>query len=332
VLAQTFADVEVVVVDDGSTDDSVAAARAVSDGRVRIVGQNAVGPAAARRSGVERAHGRWIALLDPDDEVAPGWLARLGRLVDTTDAVLVSCGGEQLHDDGSATAIGPTPLRTGHTEALVCFRPGAFAVRRDLLLADGVTDLSTLGGAEEHTHGDPLVAVGARLLAHIDQLGLHVAATPEQLVRWNASPVEATPDGESLRLRWALQSLDASARTPIPDAKLIVRSATIGAIAAVRLGDHHEARRLFRLARNVTPESPRLWARWLVGCVPPLASRVWAATEPQRDTDDEHAAVQEHAAAGGPVEDQLGPAADPAVIPDGIAAVPMATATSEVDQ
>ena len=53
VLAQTFADVEVVVVDDGSTDDSVAAARAVSDGRVRIVAQDAAGPAAARRSGVD---------------------------------------------------------------------------------------------------------------------------------------------------------------------------------------------------------------------------------------------------------------------------------------
>ena len=157
VLAQTFADVEVVVVDDGSTDDSVAAARAVSDGRVRIVAQNAVGPAAARRSGIERAHGRWVALLDPDDEVAPGWLARLGRLADATGAVLVSCGGEQLHDDGSATTIGPTPLRAagtpdrGSTPTSACFRPGAFAVRRDLMLADGVMEPPGPDGIETAT-------------------------------------------------------------------------------------------------------------------------------------------------------------------------------------
>ncbi len=337
VLAQTFADVEVVVVDDGSTDDSVAAARAVSDGRVRIVAQNAAGPAAARRSGVERAHGRWIALLDPDDEVAPGWLARLGRLVDATDAVLVSCGGEQLHDDGSSTTIGPAPLRAGRTTdprnapVLACFRPGAFAVRRDLLLADGVMHLATFDGADDPDpdpdpgHGDSLVAVGSRLVAHIDRLGLQIAATPEPLVRWNAPPAEATPEGEQLRLRWALQSLDASSRTPIPDAELLVRSATVGAIAAVRLGDHHEARRLFRLARKVTPESPRLWARWLVSCVPPLASRVWAPVEPSPGAGEGPCADE------GTVEAGEGPGEEHSTANAGIAVLRTASAGAEVD-
>ena len=55
VLAQTFAGLEVVVVDDGSTDDSVAAARAVADGRVRIVRQEAAGLESARRSGASGA-------------------------------------------------------------------------------------------------------------------------------------------------------------------------------------------------------------------------------------------------------------------------------------
>lgn len=235
VLAQTFAALEVIVVDDGSTDHSVAAALAVSDGRVRIVDGGGAGAEAARRSGVAAARGRWVAFVDPDDEVAPGWLARLGRLADATGAVLVSCGGEQVHADGSTTLLGPSA------------RPGGFAVQRDVLL--GFADWRP------------------------------VATTPEPLVRWNDPVPSDVVDAGQLQLRWALQSLDALARTPIPDPELMVRSATAGAIAAVRLGDHRRARRLFRLARGVAPERPRVWARWALSWVPPVAQRVWATED-----------------------------------------------------
>jgi hypothetical protein len=271
VLAQTFASVEVVVVDDGSTDDSVAAARAVADGRVRIVRQDPAGVEAARRSGVERSHGRWILVLDPDDEVAPGWLARISRLVDSTGAVLVSCGGEQVHADGSATVVAPTAVGDPADRVLACFRPGAFAVRRDLLAAVG-----SFGGPDGT---ETLAQVGERLVRAVLDDGSTMVSTPEALVRWNEPSAEDSPCGEYLRLRWALQSLDALARTPIPDAELMVRSATIGGIAAVRLGEHREARRLFALARGVAPDVPRLWARWAVSCVPPVAARVWAPIE-----------------------------------------------------
>jgi hypothetical protein len=298
VLAQTFAGLEVVVVDDGSTDDSVAAARAVADGRVRIVRQEAAGLESARRSGVERSHGRWVALLDPDDEVAPGWLARIGRLIESTGAVLVSCGGEQVHIDGSATTVSPSPAGTGDEGVLACFRPGAFAVRRDLLEAVG-----SFGG--EHGE-DSLATVGERVVGEVLARGLPIVATPEPLVRWNEPSAEASPCGEYLRLRWSLQSLDALARTPIPDAELMVRSATIGGVAAVRLGDHREARRLFALARGVSPDVPRLWARWAVSCVPPLATRVWAPleAEPVETEPVEPDEVEAGAAGPAPVEVQ----------------------------
>lgn len=291
VLAQTFAGVEVVVVDDGSTDDSVAAARAVADGRVRIVRQEAAGLDAARRSGVERSHGRWIALLDPDDEVTPGWLARIGRLVDATGAVLVSCGGEQVHADGSTTVVAPSLVGPADDGVLACFRPGAFVVRRDLLEAVGQVDP---GDGE-----DSLAVVGARLVRRVLDDDATIVSTPEALVRWNEPSAEDSPCGEFLRLRWALQSLDALARTPIPDAALMVRSATIGGVAAVRLGEHREARRLFALARSVAPDVPQLWARWAVSCLPPVARRVWAPL------DDEPAPVEPDAQdpASAPVED-----------------------------
>jgi teichuronic acid biosynthesis glycosyltransferase TuaG len=71
VLAQTFTDFEVIVVDDCSTDSTLEVVRAIAerDSRVRTVRlpRNKGGPAGPRNEGVRQARGRWIAFLDADD-------------------------------------------------------------------------------------------------------------------------------------------------------------------------------------------------------------------------------------------------------------------------
>lgn len=78
-LAQTYQDIEVVIVDDGSTDEtrSVAERLAVQDARVKVVGQKNQGPAEARRAGFEASGGDYIAYLDADDELLPDAVAFL---------------------------------------------------------------------------------------------------------------------------------------------------------------------------------------------------------------------------------------------------------------
>lgn len=72
-LAQTYANIEVVIVDDGSTDDTtlIADDLAAQDHRVRVVHQSNQGPAEARRTAFKASTGDYIAYLDADDELLP---------------------------------------------------------------------------------------------------------------------------------------------------------------------------------------------------------------------------------------------------------------------
>jgi glycosyltransferase involved in cell wall biosynthesis len=67
VLRQTFYDFEVVIVDDGSTDNTAEWADSVNDERIRIIRQPNQGTQAARNTGILAARGEYIALLDNDD-------------------------------------------------------------------------------------------------------------------------------------------------------------------------------------------------------------------------------------------------------------------------
>lgn len=75
VLHQTFNDYEIVIVNDGSTDNSVAEVEKVHDIRIRLINQQNAGVSAARNRGIEEAKGDLIAFLDADDEWKPEYLA-----------------------------------------------------------------------------------------------------------------------------------------------------------------------------------------------------------------------------------------------------------------
>jgi len=75
---QLYDDFEVIVVDDASTDQSAAVVSAFADPRLRLLRQpENRGPCPTRNAGIAQARGAWILLLDSDDELLPGALARI---------------------------------------------------------------------------------------------------------------------------------------------------------------------------------------------------------------------------------------------------------------
>jgi glycosyltransferase involved in cell wall biosynthesis len=107
VAAQSFRDLEVIVVDDASSDDSVALARAALAAtglphQVVPLARNG-GPAVARNTGVAAARGTYVAFLDADDLWLPGKLAAQVRIMDADPRVtLCGCQATWVNSDGQA--------------------------------------------------------------------------------------------------------------------------------------------------------------------------------------------------------------------------------------
>ncbi|MFN3301364.1 MAG: glycosyltransferase family 2 protein, partial [Sediminibacterium sp.] len=74
VLAQTYPPLEIIVVDDGSTDNGPERVLKFNDPRIILIRQENRGPGAARNTGLARAKGKYIAFLDADDEWLPNFL------------------------------------------------------------------------------------------------------------------------------------------------------------------------------------------------------------------------------------------------------------------
>ena len=106
VLNQSFDDIEVIVVDDGSTDDTKIVVQSISDDRVKYIYQQNAGAGAARNTGIESAGGEFIAFQDSDDIWHSEKLERQYQKIISVDADVVLCKLNKIFEDGLSQKMG----------------------------------------------------------------------------------------------------------------------------------------------------------------------------------------------------------------------------------
>jgi len=207
VLVQTFTDYELIVVDDGSTDDTEEILRGFSDRRMRVVRSDVnQGAPQARNMGIEAARGEWVAFLDSDDE----WLPQ--RLEVQMDLLARQSPGQaavgyclcQVHEclTGKVSQPQETLAEGDVFEHLLGGRrpktTSAFIVRRSALLDIGGFD-------EDLSSGQDI-----DLLLRLSQRGYLFSACNEALVVWHwhpqarlsKAPASVIQGFELFRRRW----------------------------------------------------------------------------------------------------------------------------------
>jgi glycosyltransferase involved in cell wall biosynthesis len=119
IQSQTWPDWELIVVDDGSRDDGAARVEALSDPRIRVVRQANQGVSVARNTGIQEAHGEWVALLDADDYWHAEHLQRMHALsLRYPDAALLGAGYCYVNEAGQHTRAGMAAAHLNAPEGL----------------------------------------------------------------------------------------------------------------------------------------------------------------------------------------------------------------------
>ena len=94
VINQKYKNLEIILVDDGSTDNSPAICDelATTDSRIKVIHKNNGGLSSARNKGLDISTGKYIAFVDSDDYVHPEYISRMYNLITKENAGIVACG------------------------------------------------------------------------------------------------------------------------------------------------------------------------------------------------------------------------------------------------
>ena len=198
VRAQTWTDFELILVDDGSTDDAVDRACSIQDSRLRVIRQSNQGAPVALNRGLAAASGEYVALLDADDLWAPNKLERhLEYFVSHPSADLTFTGIVYVGaDDEPLNLPQREPMGSFTFEQLlvdyVIGCSSAIAVRRTATQIAGCFDPALL-----YMYDVDLVLRIARARA------ANVVGIPEPLTFYRRRPGQQTSDWRPMAHYWA---------------------------------------------------------------------------------------------------------------------------------
>jgi glycosyltransferase involved in cell wall biosynthesis len=204
VLAQTMADLEVVVVVDGPDDETTAALAAVGDDRIRVLVQPVKGGAPnARNVGARAARGRWTAMLDDDDEWLPDKLEVQLKMAYSARCATPIVASRLVNRTPRAESVMPRRLPEPD-EPLSEY----LTVRRGLFYGDGFIQTSTILAPTELFHRVPFT-VGLRRQQELDWTlravrheDVDLIVAPEALVVWHQ---DEDRERISLEMPWRQQ-------------------------------------------------------------------------------------------------------------------------------
>ena len=133
-IHQTYTDLEIILVDDGSTDGSgpLCDEYARKDDRIQVIHQENKGLSGARNTGLDHANGEYVAFVDSDDIVAPAYIEKLYQLLEKCHADIAACAYRK--GDGKELQSIVNSMKTDHNNSKSDTRVTTLCMSSDQML------------------------------------------------------------------------------------------------------------------------------------------------------------------------------------------------------
>ena len=275
VLDQTFADFELIVVDDGSTDNTREVIESINDPRLRYIRQENKGVSAARNTGVATSNGKYITFLDSDDEVLPTWLEHFAQAFNQDKTGIVCCGCSIIGPDEPEQNEDVLPrdygALLGHKKGL--FLAGTFSLRRELF--------DTVGGYVDNIAYSENTELAIRLIPHCINGGWKIVSLAKPLVLYHKQPFDESKAHTDYKIRsesvaYVLARHQAKFKK---DARAHGYFLAGLGVCVAKMGEYSRARHHFKSAILAQPWNWRHYGRFLLALMPVLARKYWLRRE-----------------------------------------------------
>jgi len=261
-LEQSFKDFEIIVVDDGSTDDTKSVIMPyVEKSNLKYIYQENKGVSAARNKGASIANGKYYVFLDSDDEVEKNWLKDFHDVIIKEEASIVYCSMKKIYKNGKSILVDSTkPYVNSQSKGIII--PGSWAVERTTFLDAGMYD-------EQLKFGE-----NTELRIRLDKMKLSVGFVDKFNFIYNVSDSGGSQNNHN-KLNSILYTLNKHSfyfEKNRSQKKLQLQSA---AVAAIKIKMYKKAHELFKIALLENKTNLKLWLQYLMSSNVFLIKLVW---------------------------------------------------------
>ncbi len=268
VLEQQADSFEIIVVDDGSTDDTKAVVTGFGDSRIRYHRLEKQGATAARNVGVAIGRGNYLIFLDSDDQPLPRWLECYADAINTAQAEVICCGCVKRTEgvEGESQQL-PKNMGKVFDSQTGLFLAGTFCVSRRVFEAAGGYDATLPAG--HHTD------LAMRIVPVLKSKEWQISNIFEPLIVIHAHRGEKIRSNHQAVFDGTAQILRTRKELLLRDPRTYANYCAVAGVSAIRLRRYNDARRYFLDAARIRPLRLKHWLQLAMATCPPLARRVW---------------------------------------------------------